>query len=153
MSMAKSWCLENCRCQKMHQRSHKKYHLCNKDLRSETTEISSLCLSLTSILAFSPLLLSASINRWVATAAPPVFSLVLTNNIFISYHFISNDRKSNIACPLSTTAKIATFTHNTNKEQRLSIESTSERADKWASKLQTSKTFGEAFYFSSLEKE
>ena len=48
------------------------------------TVTASVCLSLTSIFAFTPLLFSASISREAATAAPPVRSLVFTISTFIA---------------------------------------------------------------------
>jgi hypothetical protein len=47
-------------------------------LPNPTTVSASVCLSRTSILAFTPLLFNASISLLAATAAPPVRSLVLT---------------------------------------------------------------------------
>ena len=66
------------RCTQMTNRSHKKCHFWRHDGGNEQTVSWSVSLSRTSILAFTPLFFSASINLLAATAAPPVFSLVFT---------------------------------------------------------------------------
>lgn len=55
-----------------------------------TTVGSSVSLWATNILAFSPLLLSASFSRREATAAPPARSLVLIISTFMLYPDLSN---------------------------------------------------------------
>ena len=62
----------------MHQRSHRKCHFDLSPPPTSATVRLSVSLSRTIILAFTPLLFSASIRRLAATAAPPVRSLVFT---------------------------------------------------------------------------
>ena len=87
MSISKRWCFDRCVWRNTTNRSHRKgswrQMLCFKP----TTVILSVILSLTSSFAFTPLLFNASIRRLAATAAPPVFSLVLTNSTLIIYGF------------------------------------------------------------------
>lgn len=78
MSKAKRYFREKRNLKKTQKRSHRKCHLVPKPFRKLTTVMSSVSLSRTSIFAFIPLWLSASFKRLAATAAPPVFSLVLT---------------------------------------------------------------------------
>ena len=78
------------RWQKMTKRSQRKFHLWRHDLPSCATVILSVALSLTSIFVFMPLLFSASMSLFAATAAPPTFSLVFTIStlmIFVSFLF------------------------------------------------------------------
>ena len=87
MSIWKRFFRRKCRRQNTVQRSQRKFHCFRNDCGSPTTVMSSLCLSRTSIFAFSPLLFSASFNRLAASAAPPVISLVLTISIRMVKYF------------------------------------------------------------------
>ena len=76
----------------MHHLSQRKRSRCLMRPPKPTTVMLSDVLSLTSILAFTPLLFNASIRRFAATAAPPVISLVLTirTRIDVLYDSLAN---------------------------------------------------------------
>ena len=84
ISISKRWFLEKWRWQNTTQRSHRKRQRWRRELPKPTTVICSVSLSRTSILAFTPLLLSASMIRLAASAAPPFFSLVFTISTLIT---------------------------------------------------------------------
>ena len=91
---------EKCSRQKMHHRSHRKRQRSNGDQGRPTTVMSCVSLSLTSILAFTPLLFRAFTNRLAATAAPPIRSLVFTisTRILLNVLFLSRADKRMQRC-------------------------------------------------------
>ena len=92
---------ENQQRTKMLQRSRRKCHEWRSRLGSATTDTLSLVFSATNSLAFTPLALSAFISRRAATAAPPVFSLVLTISTLIDSS-LAHDGCNTLSCKAAT---------------------------------------------------
>lgn len=110
---------EKCSRQKMHHRSHRKRQRSNGDRGRPTTVMSCVSLSLTSILAFTPLLFKASTNRLAATAAPPIRSLVFTisTRILLNVLFFKSCRQRNAT--LLPAKKSVAFGQTPRQPQRL----------------------------------